>query len=89
VLLDRVAQFLMLGAISGMRGGDPTEQLALARLSCDVPEDVADAPVFAAIVSLLDGYEEYVAAHPDDRRRMTFLIMAATLARTPEVPLPA
>jgi predicted TIM-barrel fold metal-dependent hydrolase len=89
VLLDRVAQFLMLAAISGMRGGDPTEMLALARLSCDVPGDVDDAPFFAAIVQLLDGYEEYAAAHPDDRRRLTFLILAATLARTPEVPLPA
>jgi hypothetical protein len=89
VLLDRVAQFLMLAAIAGMRGGDPTEQLALARLACDVPEDIDDAPIFAAIVQLLDGYESYVAAHPDDRRRMTFLIMAATLARTPEVPLPS
>ena len=89
VLLDRVAQFLMLAAISGMRGGDPTEMLALARLGCDVPGDIDDAPFFAAIVELLDGYEEYAAAHPDDRRRLTFLILAATLARTPEVPLPA
>ncbi len=89
VLLDRVAQFLMLAAIAGMRGGDPTEMLALARQGCDVPDDVDDAPFFAAIVDLLDGYEEYTAAHPNDRRRVTFLIMAATLARTPEVPLPA
>jgi hypothetical protein len=88
VLLDRVAQFLMLGAIAGMRGGDPTEMLALARLSCDVPEDVDDAPVFAAIVELLNGYEAYTAEHPDDRRRITLLILAATLARTPEIPLP-
>jgi hypothetical protein len=88
VLLDRVAQFLMLAAIGGMRGMDPTEMLALARLSCDVPNDVDDAPFFAAIVELLDGYEAYTAQHPDDRRRLTFLILAATLARTPEVPLP-
>jgi hypothetical protein len=62
--------------------------LALARLSCDVPEDVDDAPVFAAIVELLNGYEAYTAEHPDDRRRITLLILAATLARTPEIPLP-
>jgi predicted TIM-barrel fold metal-dependent hydrolase len=89
VLLDRVAQFLMLAAISGMRGGDPTEMLALARLGCDVPADIDDAPVFAAIVELLDGYEALAAEHPGDRRALTFLILAATLARTPEVPLPA
>ncbi len=88
VLLDRVAQFLMLSAIAAMRGGDPTEMLALARLGCDVPEDVDDGPVFAAIRELLDGFEAYSAEHPEDRRRMSFLIMAATLARTPEIPLP-
>jgi predicted TIM-barrel fold metal-dependent hydrolase len=88
LLLDRVAAFLLLSAISGMRGGDPTEPLALARLACDVPEEIDDAPVFAAILELLDRYEEYNAEHPDDRRRLTFLILAATVARTPEVPLP-
>jgi predicted TIM-barrel fold metal-dependent hydrolase len=88
VLLDRVAEFLLLAAIAGMRGGDPTEMLALARLACDVPPDVDDAPCFDAIRTLLDGFEAYSAEHPDDRRRLTFLILAATVARTPEVPLP-
>lgn len=88
LLLDRVAAFLLLSAISGMRGGDPSEPLALARLACDVPEEIDDAPVFAAILELLDHFEEYSAEHPDERRRLTFLILAATVARTPEVPLP-
>jgi uncharacterized protein len=38
LLLDRVAEFLLMSATSSMRGGDPTEALALARLACDVPE---------------------------------------------------
>jgi predicted TIM-barrel fold metal-dependent hydrolase len=88
VLLDRVAEFLLLAAISSMRGGDPSEMLALARLACDVPEEIDDAPVFAAISELLDLFEEYAAEHPDDRRRLTFLILAATVARTPGVPIP-
>jgi uncharacterized protein len=88
VLLDRVSAFLLLSAITAMRGGDPTEGLALARLACDVPDEVDDAPVFAAIRQLLDGYEAYAAEHPDDRRRMTFVILAASVARTPEVPMP-
>jgi uncharacterized protein len=88
VLLDRVAEFLLLSAIASMRGGDATEMLALARLACDVPDDIDDAPVFAAIRGLLDGYEAYNAEHPEDRRRLTFLILAATVARTPDVPLP-
>jgi uncharacterized protein len=62
--------------------------LALARLACDVPDEIDDAPVFAAIRSLLDGYEEYAAEHPDERRRITFLILAATVAKTPDVPIP-
>src|SRR5438270_2467052 len=80
LLLDRVAEFLLLSAISAMRGGDPTEPLALARLACDVPEEIDDAPVFEAIRELLDCYDAYVAEHPDDRRRLTFLILAATVA---------
>jgi uncharacterized protein len=89
VLLDRVSSFLLLSAISAMRGGDPAEPLALARLACDVPDEIDDAPVFAAITQLLDAYEDYAAENPEDRRRLTFLILAATVARTPEVPLPS
>jgi predicted TIM-barrel fold metal-dependent hydrolase len=88
VLLDRVADALLLAVISGFRGGDPTEPLALARLACDVPEEIDDAPVFTAIRGLIDGFDQYSAEHPDDRRRMTFLILAATVARTPDVPVP-
>jgi uncharacterized protein len=88
VLLDRVAEFLMLATIASMRGADAAETLALARLACDVPDDIDDAPVFEAIRSLLNGYEEFAAANPDDRRRLTFLILAATVARTPDVPVP-
>jgi predicted TIM-barrel fold metal-dependent hydrolase len=89
VLLDRVSEFLLLAAIMGFRGGDPTEMLALARLGCDVPEEVDDAPVFNAIRWLLDAYEMCAAEAPDDRRSRIFLILAATVARTPEVPVPA
>jgi predicted TIM-barrel fold metal-dependent hydrolase len=88
VLLDRVADALLLAVISGFRGGDPTESLALARLACDVPEEIDDAPVFAAIRRLIAAYDEFTAQHPDARRRMTFLILAATVARTPDVPVP-
>ena len=59
VLLDRVAEYVMLGAIATMRGneGGP-EMLALARMACDVPDGIDDAPVFAAIRSLLDAFDE-------------------------------
>ena len=88
LLLDRLADALLLALILSFRGADPTESLALARLACDVPDEIDDAPVFAAIRELLDGFDEYSARAPDDRRRMTFLILAATVARTPDVPVP-
>jgi predicted TIM-barrel fold metal-dependent hydrolase len=89
VLLDRVAEYVMLGAIATMRGseGGP-EMLALARMACDVPDGLDDAPVFASIRSLLDAFDEISAAEPDNRRRLAFLILAASVARTPDVPVP-
>jgi hypothetical protein len=90
VLLDRVAEFLMLGTIMTMRQADAgPEMLALARLSCDVPDEIDDAPIFAAIRGLLDAYDEYTAENPTDRRRMAFLMLAASAARTPDVAVPA
>ncbi|MDQ2759021.1 MAG: amidohydrolase family protein [Actinomycetota bacterium] len=88
VLLDRVSEFLLLGTIMTMRGAEGAEMLALARLACEVPQEIDDAPVFAAITALLDAHDEMAAADPADRRRMSFLILAATVARTPEVPIP-
>ncbi len=90
VLLDRVSAFVMLGAIATMRGGEGgPEMLSLARQSCDVPDEVDDAPVFATIRGLLDSFEEVLAAAPTDRRRLAFLILAAIVAKTPDVPVPA
>jgi uncharacterized protein len=89
VLLDRVSEFLLLAVIATMRGADGTEMLALARLACDVPDQIDDAPVFAAIRSLLDAHDELAATQPTDRRRIGLLILAATAARTPDVPVPA
>jgi uncharacterized protein len=88
VLLDRVAEFLMLGAMASYRGGDGGEMIALARLGCDVPDEIDDAPVFAAIRGLLDTYEQVAGPDPTDRRALPFLILAVTVARTPDVPLP-
>ncbi len=88
-LLDRVAEFLMLGTVATMRGGDGTEMLALARLACDVPPEIDDAPLFDAIRGLIGLYDQMTAAEPTNRRRLSFLILALTVARTPDVPLPA
>ncbi|MGO9902199.1 MAG: amidohydrolase family protein [Solirubrobacteraceae bacterium] len=90
LLLDRVAEFLLLGTIMSMRGAEGgAEILALGRLACAVPDEIDDAPVFAAIRHLLDLYDEATLAEPDNRRRLSFLMMAITAARTPDVPVPA
>jgi predicted TIM-barrel fold metal-dependent hydrolase len=89
VLLDRVSEFVMLGAIATMRDNDGgPEMLALARLACDVPDEIDDAPVFAVIRGLLDTFDELSREDPPDRRRLAFLIMAAIVAKTPDVPVP-
>jgi uncharacterized protein len=89
-LLDRVSEFLLLGTIASMRGLDAgAEMLALARLACDVPDEIDDAPVFAAIRRLIDLHDQIRAENPTDRRRLAFLILALTVARTPDVPVPS
>jgi predicted TIM-barrel fold metal-dependent hydrolase len=91
VLLERVAEFLLLGTIASMRGVQEAanEMLALGRLACDVPDEIDDAPVFAAIRELIDVHDQIAEAAPEDRRRLAPLILAATVARTPDVPLAA
>jgi uncharacterized protein len=88
LLLERVSEFLQLGTIMSLRGGEGAEMLELARLACDVPGEIDDAPIFAAIRGLMDAHDEFAAAYPEDRRRMTFLILAIAVSRTPDVPLP-
>ncbi|HTX31180.1 MAG TPA: amidohydrolase family protein [Solirubrobacteraceae bacterium] len=91
LLLDRVGEMLLLGVISTMRGTPEAglEMLALARLACDVPDDVDDAPAFAAIRDLIALFDQLNTEHPEDRARLGPLIMAATVARTPDVPVPS
>jgi hypothetical protein len=88
LLLDRVSESLLLATVAAFRGGDPTEMLALARLACDVPGEIDDAPVFEAIRALLDAYEAVRANDAEARAGAAFLILAVTVARTPEVPIP-
>ncbi len=44
--------------------------------------------MFEAIRRLIELHDELEAADPTDRRRLAFLILALTVARTPEVPVP-
>jgi hypothetical protein len=89
VLLDRVGEMIQISIMQTIRGADGSEALALARQATDVPDGIDDAPVFSAIRHLLDQFDEATAADPDDRRGMYYLMTATTVARTPDVPVPA
>ncbi len=89
LLLDRVANYLQVGALLEFRTGDGTEMVALAELACDVPEEIDDFPVFAAIGQLLRSYALARAAEPEDRASRSLLQLAAAVAMSPDVPIPA
>jgi hypothetical protein len=90
LLLERVAELTQMALYVRFRGGDSTEMLALARLGLDVPDSIDDAPVFSVLRWLFDSFDEAaLAADPGDRGPMQLLILAAAVARTPDIPLPA
>jgi uncharacterized protein len=90
VLLARVETFLVTALARMLVGGDGTEALQLARLACDVERGTKAAATCASVLSLLDLYDEIRARHPDAPARvgLAFVIVAAIVARTPDVPLP-
>ena len=91
-LLDRVVTHLISAMGRAFGGGDPDESIALARLSCAVGDDAPHADVCAAVLELLDLFREHLAPPPPGRPfpvAARFLIAALTVARTPNVPLPA
>ncbi len=74
------------GAIERTFGGsDPAEPISLARAAADVAGQVRHAEVYRAIATTLD----VVAATPPERRsRIALLLIAASAALTPGVPVP-
>jgi uncharacterized protein len=91
LLLDRVSSFLMNGMILTIRAAAPDaglEQLSLARQACNVPQEIDDAPVFAAVAALLDEYLPNPATL-ENRMPMALLMLAMCVANTPDVPVPA
>jgi hypothetical protein len=91
-LLERVYSSLVSAIGQMFNGIDPLETLALARLACDTPPDAPHGPIYESILSLLDARANY--SEEDDRparfaRGLHFIVVAAALARTPDVPLPA
>ena len=91
MLLDRVVAHLTAAMGRAFAGGDPAESLGLARLAAGVGEGHPQADVFAAILWLLDLYEEHIAP-PEPGRGFPeagrFMVAALILARTPRPALP-
>ena len=91
-LLERVYAFLLSGIGQMFAGVDPKETLALAALACDVAPGEPHAPIHEAILSLLDARANYDPTGDGRPSRFApgihLVIVAAALARTPDVPLP-
>jgi len=89
LLLERVANYLQVGALLEFRTGDGSEMVALAELACDVPAEIDDFPVFSAIRQLLKTYALARATEPENRAVRALLQLAAAVAMSPDVPIPA
>jgi hypothetical protein len=91
-LMERVYSFL-LSAIGQMFAGvDPKETLALAELACHVRDGDPHAPIYEAILALLDARANYDPTGDGRPSRFApglhLIVVAAALARTPDVPVP-
>jgi uncharacterized protein len=86
---ERVTAYTAAAFTAAVRGGDPTEALALARLACQVATGGAEGDE----ATLLTACDEYLAraqelVDPEQPRRMLYAALAAQLlAGTPRVPV--
>jgi predicted TIM-barrel fold metal-dependent hydrolase len=90
-LLERVVSHTCQAVARMFVRADPSEAVALAKLACGVGQDGDRAGSFAAVLNLLELYEEHVRPVPEGQRihpAARLLIAAASFARTPDVPLP-
>jgi hypothetical protein len=92
-LMLRVHTFLTSAIGQGFAGVDPKETLALAELACHVRDDDPHGPVYQAILALLEARKGYDPSGDGRPSRFTpglhLIVVAAALARTPDVPVPA
>jgi hypothetical protein len=90
-LLDRIVSHLTTTLGRAFARVDISEPLALSRLACAVGEDSHVAPRCAAVLQLLDAFDEHIAP-PEEGRPIPpaarLLVLALIVARTPDVPLP-
>jgi uncharacterized protein len=92
-VLERVYSYLLNAGGQMLNGLDARETLALAKLACEVGDDAPQAPACRVILALIDEQSRLAPdadhGHP---QRVTpgvwLIIVAAALARTPDVALP-
>ena len=95
LILDRVFAYLIVGLGRLIVGAPADEMVALARLGCTVDDQAPQAPVCRAMAALIDLGEQMALASTDlttpSPQRLAALgplLLAATLAATPRVPVP-
>jgi hypothetical protein len=98
ILLARVCSYLQTAAGRMMLRDEPEEYLALTRLACEVGEGAPQAHVCRSVLSLLDRFDAYRAAHPPEFDReplggrrfpgLHIVVTASVVAMTPDVPAP-
>lgn len=95
LILDRVFAYLIVGLGRLIAGAPADEMIALARLGCTVDDQAPQAPVCRAMAALIDLGEQMASASTDlttpSPQRLAALgplLLAATLAATPRVPVP-
>ena len=95
LILDRVFAYLIVGLGRLIVGAPADEMVALARLGCTVDDQAPQAPVCRAMAALIDLGEQMASASADlttpSPQRLAALgplLLAATLAATPRVPVP-
>jgi hypothetical protein len=92
-VLERVYSYLLNAGGQMLNGLDARETIALAKLACEVGDDAPQAQACRVILALIDEQSRLAPdgdhGHP---RRITpgvwLIIVAAALARTPDVALP-
>src|SRR4051794_214737 len=98
VLLERVSSYLQTAVGRLLLREADEEYVALARLACEVGDDAPHARQCRSVLALLDRFDRYAHEAPEELREregetrfpgLHLVSMAATVALTPDVPVPA